>query len=896
VTSDSDRSRTATWSAAPEPGTGAPDLPARWRPVRPLGRGGQAEVWLVEDLEVGALVAFKLLPPATPPAVRERLRREVRVGRSLQHPALVRVFDLHEVGDRAGVAMEYLPGGSLAERLNGGPLTVDETVALARRALEALAFLHQNGVVHRDVKPSNLLFDADGSARLADLGLVRALDETSDLTAADAALGTPAYMSPEQRCGGVAGPPADLFGLGLTLVEALTGARPAARQRAVGALPAETPRWLRRFLFRLLEDRPEDRWPDGGAALQAFEARKGLASPRGRRRLALGVLAGAGVLAGVAALVALRGPDLDGASARVDGSTLTLYDRSGQKLWENDLGGRARAVLTADLVGGREPEVAVAVQPEGEGASDTVALGVYSGRGEPVTRVEREGGAFLGQWPGMSSSVGQWKLFELEVEPGSGPWLGWTVYHPTWYPCAFGLWDVRRGIGPWTLLRNAGHLHTVTAADLDGEPPAELVLTGINNPLGYQSAVVIMRPSQRHGLGLLSLSSPDDLLSLREERLEGLASDERPVYTLLGSSGVLSRVVAAGRDGLTLAVGAETVRLDVWGNPAGGPLDGAGPLPRQRFWDTLRDLCLRIEEGTVADGAFAAFERENADVLAEEPHRVAADLMLSRSLARSGRHVASVELLDVALARSPEVTDVKLRLGEQLVIVGDTARGVAVLLDSSSDSAPGRMSLDALFALAHVAAVTADGALLGRVETRLGSYFPSLDDPNRRVVPALAAFARGHFEDPDLDTGVRPHLLPEVEVLRSWARLERGSPPAEIAAVAEAMAGDPEKAPLAGLLLARALTQDGQAARARGVAEAALAELERRARTEVGPFVWRGLGERVLADACRAAGDAACAEAHSRRAAELAPRAWFGAGGGARRSPSSGSPAAAVRS
>jgi hypothetical protein len=192
------------------------------------------------------------------------------------------------------------------------------------------------------------------------------------------------------------------------------------------------------------------------------------------------------------------------------------------------------------------------------------------------------------------------------------------------------------------------------------------------------------------------------------------------------------------------------------------------------------------------------------------------------------------------------------------------------------------MSLDALFALAHVAAVTADGELLERIETRLHAYFPSPEDPNGRVVPALAAFARGHFEDPDLDAGGRPHLLPEVEVLRGWARLDRGSPPAEVAVLAEAMAGDPEMAPLAGLLLAHALTQDGQAARARGVAESALADLERRARTEVGAFVWLGLGERVLADACRAAGNAACAEAHSRRAAELAPRAWFGAGEGSR--------------
>ena len=777
--------------------------------------------------------------------------------------------------------MEYLPGGSLAGRLKGGPLPINEVIALARQVLDALALLHRSGVVHRDVKPSNLLFDGDGSVKLADLGLVRALDEASDLTAADLALGTPAYMSPEQRVGGAVGPPADLYGLGLTLIEALTGVRPG-RQGIMETVPSDCPRWLRRFVARLLEARPADRWPDAGAALRAFEARRGLVSPRVRRQVAAASLASLAVIGILAVVVALRGPDLEGASARVDGSRLALYDRSGRRLWETELGGRARAVLTADLVGDRAPEVAVAVQRGTEGPERPVALEVYSGRGRLVTRVEREGSAFIGQWPGMSSSTGDWKLFDLAVEPGAGPWLGWMAYHTTWYPVAFGLWDVRRGVGPWTLLRNAGHLHGVTAADLDGHPPTELVLTGVNNPLGYQSVVVIVRPTRRPGLGPPSFSSPDDLLTLRQEKLDGLAPDQRPVYTLLGSSGVLPRVVAAGRDGLTLAVGAETVRLDAWGNPAGGPLEGAGPLHRQRYWDDLRALCQGIEEGTSHQGELEDFEADNAEVLGEPPHRVAAEVMLARSLARAGRDDEAVARLEGAVVAHPQVNDLRLRLGEQLVIGGYVRRGVEELLACSSERVAGRVSLDPLLDLAHVATARADEELLARLGNRLEVYFSTPGDPHALAVPALVAFARGRYDDPALDQGARPHLLPMVAVLRCWAKLERGAALAEVTVEAEDLARDPEISTFAALLQAHALTRQGQGGRARGLAESALSELDRRGRTEIAAFVWRGLAHRVLADACRAAGDEVCAETHQRLASELAPRTWFGAADGSR--------------
>jgi serine/threonine protein kinase len=122
---------------------------------------------------------------------RERLRREVRLGRTLAHPRLVRMFELVEADGRLGVVMEWVPGGTLADRLRGGPLPVDDVIRVAGESLEALEILHGHGVVHRDVMPSNLLLDADGSVRLSGFGLVRPVESGSDLTVSSQAVGTP---------------------------------------------------------------------------------------------------------------------------------------------------------------------------------------------------------------------------------------------------------------------------------------------------------------------------------------------------------------------------------------------------------------------------------------------------------------------------------------------------------------------------------------------------------------------------------------------------------------------------------------------------------------------------------------------------------------------------------
>jgi len=364
--------RDATLPAAPPVGWGMP-LPPRWRLERPLGSGGQADVWLAFDAEVRQFVALKLFRPALAEVSRERLRREVRIGRELRHPNLLRLFELLEAGDRLALAMEWMPGGSLALRLaQQGPLAADEVVSVAEAVLGALACLHEHGILHRDVKPANLLLDADGAVRLADFGLAKPIAGGERLTLTAATVGSPGYMSPEQIRGEELTPASDLYALGVTLFELLGGRRPFEagseyeEARAQVEKPApnprryrpDCPRWLARFVLRLLEKRPHDRFPSAAAALAALHRRQGLASPRVRRAAATAVLVGA-IVAGAAWTLAPRlGRALFGraaSSVEAVGSDLRGLDAHGREVWRHSFASPVKQVERADLFGDETP-------------------------------------------------------------------------------------------------------------------------------------------------------------------------------------------------------------------------------------------------------------------------------------------------------------------------------------------------------------------------------------------------------------------------------------------------------------------------------------------------------------------------------------------------------------
>ncbi|MDN5751127.1 MAG: serine/threonine protein kinase [Pseudonocardia sp.] len=199
-------------------------LGGRYRLEGLLGAGGMADVHRAEDLRLHRPVAVKVFRPGTDPDGERRFREEAQLLANLRHPGLVAVHDFAVEQQRAYLVMELVDGPTLGAELARERYEPASATQVGLELARVLAYVHGEGVVHRDVKPSNILVDHDGRFRLADFGISR-LVGASRLTSADLATGTAAYLSPEQVRGESAGPPADVYALGLVLLEALSGRR-----------------------------------------------------------------------------------------------------------------------------------------------------------------------------------------------------------------------------------------------------------------------------------------------------------------------------------------------------------------------------------------------------------------------------------------------------------------------------------------------------------------------------------------------------------------------------------------------------------------------------------------------------------------------------------------------
>src|SRR5688500_10417751 len=182
-----------------------------------IGYGGMAVVWLATDERLDRQVAVKVLSEALTAEhdYRGRFRREAQVAAGLQHPNLVSVYD-YDAGDRPYLVMEYIEGGDLAAAVEAG--TAPPADQLARELLSALRHIHAAGILHRDIKPQNVLVDAHGHSRLTDFGIARPRDATS-LTQTGQVIGTERYLPPEVRAGEPATERSDLFALGVLLAD-----------------------------------------------------------------------------------------------------------------------------------------------------------------------------------------------------------------------------------------------------------------------------------------------------------------------------------------------------------------------------------------------------------------------------------------------------------------------------------------------------------------------------------------------------------------------------------------------------------------------------------------------------------------------------------------------------
>src|SRR5918996_2690850 len=204
-------------------------LPARYAEPRPIGHGGMGEIYVARDRELGRQVAIKLLDErfAGDESLRRRFQREALTAARLSGQAhVVTIFDVGEWRGRPFIVMEYLPGGTLADRARKRPVDRGQALAWLAQAGTALDAAHAEGIVHRDVKPPNLLFDARGELQVVDFGIARAVDDTMGMTAAGTILGTAGYLSPEQARGEPASPASDRYALAVVAYELLTGGRP----------------------------------------------------------------------------------------------------------------------------------------------------------------------------------------------------------------------------------------------------------------------------------------------------------------------------------------------------------------------------------------------------------------------------------------------------------------------------------------------------------------------------------------------------------------------------------------------------------------------------------------------------------------------------------------------
>jgi eukaryotic-like serine/threonine-protein kinase len=257
-------------------------IAGRYRLDDLLGRGGMSEVWSAEDQELGRTVAIKLLAPN---ADTLRFEREARAFASLAHPNVTQLYDYGEEAGRPYMVLEYVPNGTLEQRLGDGkPLPDDEAFGIAAGIAAGLAHAHGRGVVHRDLKPANVLVDEEGRPKLADFGIARLAAGEGTLTEAGTVMGTAAYISPEQAVGAPATAASDVYSFGVILYRMLTGRLPFeaddpmqlvmqhrdATPTPIAVLRPDAPGRLEATAMAALEKDPADRPTDGAALLAAL--------------------------------------------------------------------------------------------------------------------------------------------------------------------------------------------------------------------------------------------------------------------------------------------------------------------------------------------------------------------------------------------------------------------------------------------------------------------------------------------------------------------------------------------------------------------------------------------------------------------------------------------------
>ena len=296
----------------------------RYRIERKLGAGGMADVYLAEDQELGRRVAIKILNDrhAADDSFIERFRREAKNAAGLSHPNIVSIYDRGEAEGTYYIAMEFLDGRSLKELIVGrGPAPIKVTIDYARQILAAVGFAHKHGIVHRDIKPHNVLVSPEGRLKVTDFGIARS--GASQMTEVGSIIGTAQYLSPEQARGAPVDQTSDLYSVGVVLYEMLTGQVPFTGDtpleiamkhlseipRPPSELRPEVPHDLDSVVLRALAKDPAERY-QSAEEMDADLARiaEGLPVDPETETMATAVLSGSGLMAAAPTSVISRAP------------------------------------------------------------------------------------------------------------------------------------------------------------------------------------------------------------------------------------------------------------------------------------------------------------------------------------------------------------------------------------------------------------------------------------------------------------------------------------------------------------------------------------------------------------------------------------------------------------
>jgi tetratricopeptide (TPR) repeat protein len=390
----------------------------RYRIVRRLGRGGMGVVYLAHDPRLDRPAALKLLPRhlSLDETARRRFEEEARAASSLDHPHLATVYEIADAPDgRVFIAMAFYDGETLREEIERGPLPIARAVALTGQLADALAAAHRLGIVHRDVKPGNVIVTRDGAATLVDFGVAKMAG--SALTQTGATPGTVAYMSPEQTRGGAIDARADVWSLGVMLYEMLSGRRPfhadgegaviyAIRHDDPEPLDRVRPgvsQELARVVSRCLRKSPDRRYRDAGALLAALRA----LSPDGAERRGR-AWHSAAVFSGAIALLA----------ALSVGAVMIYQDR----LWAEDYGADVAEVPAVQHAIGERLTAALGLDARGAAPRRPVERGPEAA---PAYVEYRKGRYYLGKHDVQSFGAAR-DLFQraLDLDPTFAPAWG----------------------------------------------------------------------------------------------------------------------------------------------------------------------------------------------------------------------------------------------------------------------------------------------------------------------------------------------------------------------------------------------------------------------------------------------------------------------------------------